>query len=101
MNHFVELQGLHDYAWVQGHKILDDLDVYFTSSILGTTYTFKKGQTVYFEAMVDLGSEIWIKVKNEDGVYGYIRIDPTKNVEFNSGKTFDELLDDLKYFGYY
>ena len=101
-NRFVELQGLHDYAWVQGHKLLDDLDVYFTGSILGTTYTFKKGQTVYFEAMVNLGylgSEIWIKVKNEDGVYGYIRIDPAKFVELNSGKTFDELFDDLKYFG--
>ena len=102
---FDEWDGEREYKCPRGHELLDDLEVAITPDpTLKSdcyTYTFKKGQTIYFESIAFVGLDSFeasLKIKNEDGVYGYITVgknDDYQDVDLNTGKPLTDTVDEL------
>lgn len=103
-NLFDAFDGEHEYKCPRGHELLDDLEVAltedFTTDTDEYTYTFKKGQTIYFESIIYADVQ-YLKVKNEEGVHGYISVgknDDYQDVDLNTGKALIDTVADLYFF---
>ena len=99
---FEDCSAEYVYKYSREHELLQDLEVSFRSEDRDYTYTFKKGENVYF---ISTDQETYLKLKNEDGVIGYINIgssygdDEYLDMDSNTGEKFTDIFEGLVFAG--
>lgn len=94
---FEESECQYQYVLSSGHELLQDVTVSLPNDDKDYTYTFKKGEKVYYTA-TDIDS--YLEVKNENDVVGYIYIgknDNYQDVDINTGTPLTEIFEGLMF----
>ena len=90
------ISGMTPYYTSCSYKLNVDIPVYLSPDTdNAVTYTFKKGETLW---PVATDNDTLVKVKNANGVYGYIKIVPECKIE-NVDMPVTEALDGVVYAG--